>query len=173
MHAVGDLSDRHLIRRPVREERPEQLPADLAMQLAHAVDRATAANRQIGHVEGLRRIVRVLATQGQQILAGDAEPLLGIAAEVLLDERGSKTIEAGRHRRVGGEEVARAGDGQGASKGCPLSAMKPRARSSTAKAAWPSLRWQTSGAMPRAASSRQPPMPRISSCLRRSSGPPP
>ncbi len=32
-----------------------------------------------------------------------------------------------------------------AAKVCPLSAMKPRARSSTAKAAWPSLRWQTSG----------------------------
>ena len=41
------------------------------------------------------------------------------------------------------------------SKGCPVSSMKLRARSSTAKAACPSLRWQTSGLMPERA--EQPP----------------
>ena len=34
-----------------------------------------------------------------------AEPLLGITKEVLLDEIRGETVKAGRHRRVGGEEV--------------------------------------------------------------------
>ncbi len=44
--------------------------------------------------------------------------------------------------------------------------MKCRARSSTANAACPSFRWQTSGWMPSAASSRQPPSPSASSCCK-------
>ena len=49
----------------------------------------------------------------------DAELLLGIAAEVLLDEGRSETVEAGGHRRVGGEEVARPRDGQRDFEGLP------------------------------------------------------
>ena len=45
--------------------------------------------------------------------------LLGITTEVLLDERRSETVKAGGHRRVGGEEVARSGDGQRDFEGLP------------------------------------------------------
>ena len=41
-----------------------------------------------------------------------AELLLGITAEVLLDESRSETIKAGGHCRVGGEEVACSRGGQ-------------------------------------------------------------
>ena len=66
--AVGDVADRHFVLRPARKERRKDVPAHLPVQAAHAVDRAAAANRQIGHVERLRRVVRVLAAQGQQIV---------------------------------------------------------------------------------------------------------
>ena len=42
----------------------------------------------------------------------DAELLLGIATEVLLDEGGREPIKSGGHRRVGGEEVPGSRDGQ-------------------------------------------------------------
>ena len=40
-------------------------------------------------------VVRILATQGQQIVERDAEFLLGIPSEVLFDESRSETIKAG------------------------------------------------------------------------------
>jgi pyridoxal biosynthesis lyase PdxS len=66
---------------------------------------------------------------------GYAELLLGIATEVLLDQRRSEAVEAGATavwvvNRLPARVTARA-----TSKVCPLSAMKLRARSSTAKAA--------------------------------------
>ncbi len=42
----------------------------------------------------------------------NAELLVGITAEVLLDEGRSKTIETGSHRRVGGKEITRPRDRQ-------------------------------------------------------------
>src|SRR5580692_2786919 len=59
------------------------------------------------------------------------------------------------------------------SNGWPLSSIKDRARSSTANAAWPSLRWQTSGFSPSCFNRRHPAIPSISSCCKRNSGPPP
>ena len=53
---------------PAREERLEEAPAHLAVQAADAVDRAAAADGQVGHVERLRRVVRVPAAEGQQIV---------------------------------------------------------------------------------------------------------
>ena len=67
---------------------------------------------KIGHVETLRRVVRVLAAQGQQIADGDAKFFLGVPTEVLLDEGRSEAIKARGHRRVGGEKVPRSRDGQ-------------------------------------------------------------
>ena len=49
----------------------------------------------------------------------DAELLLGISAEVLLDEGGSETVKAGSYRRVGREEIAGAGRGQCHFEGLP------------------------------------------------------
>ena len=60
----------------------------------------------------LRRVVRVLAAQGQQIVDGDAKLVLGVPTEVLLDEIRSEAVKAGGHRRVGGEKVPRSRDGQ-------------------------------------------------------------
>ena len=112
MDAVGHVSDRDLFRRPVRKQRLEQMPAHLAMQATHAIHRPAAANRQISHVERFRRIVRILAAQGQQIVAAYTKLRACIPAEVLLDQRRRETIEAGSHRRVRGEQIARTGDGQ-------------------------------------------------------------
>ena len=49
----------------------------------------------------------------------NAELLLGIAPEVLLDERRSKTVKPGGHRRMGGKEVTRPRDGQCDFEGLP------------------------------------------------------
>ena len=95
------------------------MPADLPVQATHAIDRPAPADGQIGHVETLRRVVRVLAAQGQQIVERDAELLLGITTEVLLDESRSETVKAGGHRRVGGEEVPRSRGGQRDFEGLP------------------------------------------------------
>ena len=117
--AVGHVSDRHLVRRPARKERRKEMPAHLSVQAAHAIDRPASADRQIGHVEVLRRVVRVLAAQRQQIVERDAELLPGVAAEAVLDQGRSETVEAGGHRRVRGEEIARARDGQRDLEGLP------------------------------------------------------
>ena len=117
--SVGHVSDGHFVRGPVRKERLKEMPADFPVQATHAIDRPAPADRQIGHVETLRRVVRVLAAQGQQIVEWYAELLLGIATEVLLDEGRRKTVKAGGHRRVGGEEVACSRDGQGDFEGLP------------------------------------------------------
>ena len=105
------------------------------MQATDAVNRPAAPDGQIGHVEIFRRVVRILAAQGQQIVEGNSEFLLRITAEVLLDERRSETIKAGSHRRVGGKEVSRRVAASATSKDCAFSCMKLRARSNTAKAA--------------------------------------
>ena len=74
---------------------------------------------QIGHVESLRRVVRVPAAKGQQIAERDAEFLLRISAKVLFDESRSEQIKAGGHWRVGGEEVPRSRGGQRDFEGLP------------------------------------------------------
>ena len=66
--SVGHVSDRYFVLRPVRKERLEDVPAHLPVQATHAVDGPAPADCQIGHVETLRRVVWVLAAQGQQIV---------------------------------------------------------------------------------------------------------
>jgi hypothetical protein len=91
-------------------------------RLTHSPPRS--ADRQIRHVERLRRVGRVLAAKRQQIVKRNAELLFGVPAKVLLDEGGSETVKTGGHRRVGGEEIARSCDGQGDFEGLPVSSMK-------------------------------------------------
>ena len=110
--AVGDVSDRYFVLRPVGKERLEDVPAHLPVQAADAVDRAAPADGQVGHIETLRRVVRVLAAHRQQIVDGDAKLVLGVLAEVVLDESGSEAVEARGDRGVGGEEVPRSRGGQ-------------------------------------------------------------
>src|SRR5208282_4976103 len=95
MDSVSYMSDRDFVLRPVRKERQKDVPAHLPVQPTHAIDRPAPANRQIGHVERFRRVVRVLAAQGQQIVEGYTELRPCITSAVLLDELRSKTIEAG------------------------------------------------------------------------------
>jgi hypothetical protein len=71
--SVGHMSDRHFVLRPVREKRLKEVPADFPVQATHAIHRPAPADCQIGHVETLRRVVRVLAAQGQQIVERYAE----------------------------------------------------------------------------------------------------
>ena len=88
------------------------MPANFSMQATHAIHRPAAADGQIGHVETLGRVVRILAAQGQQIVECQAELFLGIPTEVLLDESRSETIKARSHRRMGCEKISRARSGQ-------------------------------------------------------------
>ena len=111
------MPDGYLIHRPARKERCKEVPADFSMQTAHSIYRSAPPNCQIGHVEALRRVVRVLAAQGQQIVERDPELLRGVIVQVLLDEGRSETIKAGGHRRVGGEEVPCSCGGQRDFKG--------------------------------------------------------
>ena len=60
VNSIGHMTDRHFILRPMRKERLEQMPADLAMQAAHAIHRTAAANGQICHIETLRQVIWIL-----------------------------------------------------------------------------------------------------------------
>ncbi len=72
MDPVSHVRNRNFVLRPVRKERQKEVPAHLPMQATHPIDRPTSANRKIGHVERFRRVVRVLAAEGQQFVAGYA-----------------------------------------------------------------------------------------------------
>ena len=122
------------------------LPAHLAVQAAHAIDRAAAAHGQIGHVERLGRSSGFRRPSASRSSSEMPSSCSRITAEYCSIKLGSETVEAGCHRRVGGEEIAGARDGRAPRRRAGrFLAMKLRARSSTANAAWPSFRWQTSG----------------------------
>ena len=93
--------------------------ADFPMQATHPIDRTTAPDCQIGHVESLRGVVRILAAKSQQVMKLNAELLRGVSTKVLLDEGRSETIKTGGHCRVGGEEVSCSGGGQRDFEGLP------------------------------------------------------
>ena len=98
----------------------------------------------------------------------------GVTAEVLLDEGRSEAVKAGGHRRVGGEEIAGPRDRQRDFEGLPgllhetAGALQTRRRPHALRSGD-----RPPAGCPARASSRQPPIPSTSSCLRRSSGPPP
>jgi len=169
--SISHMPDWDFVFRPARNRgrKGAGLPSR-AGGLHHSPTRS--ADRQIGHVKRLRRVIRVLAAQSQQVMERNAELLLGVSTEVLLDESRSEAVKTGGHRRVRGEEIADSSRGQCHFEGLAVCSIKLRARSRTANAACPSFRWQTSGWSPRARSSRHPPIPSSISCLRRNSGPP-
>jgi hypothetical protein len=94
--SVGDVPDRALRLPASAGTAAEEAPAHLAVQAAHAVHRPAPAHRQVGHVEILRRVVRVPAAQGQQILERDAELLRGVARPGIAR---SGRERSGRNRR--------------------------------------------------------------------------
>src|SRR5664280_507263 len=68
VYSIGHMSDGHLVCWPLRKKRLKEMPADFSVQAAHTIDRPTAPDCQIGHVETLRRVVAILAAQSQQIV---------------------------------------------------------------------------------------------------------
>src|SRR5512133_346521 len=100
------MSDGHFVRWPMREEGLKELPANFSVQATYAIDRPAPPNGQIGHIEGLGRVVRIFPAQSEQIVKCNAKLLFGIAAEVLSDESRVVTIKAGCHGRVRGKEVS-------------------------------------------------------------------
>jgi len=116
---VRHVAHRNLALRPAREEVPEELAAHCAVEAAHPVERAAATDGEVGHVEGFGRIIRVLPSECQEIVETDPQAFLGIWPEVPLNEGRVEAVEAGRHRRVRGEDVSRARDRQGHVEGAP------------------------------------------------------
>lgn len=117
--SVGHVSYRYFVLRPARKQRQKEAPAHLSVQAAYAIYRSAPSNRQICHVKTLRRVARVLAAKGQQIVTSDAELLFGIPAKILCDEGGRETVKTGGHCRVGSEEIARSCDRQCDCEGLP------------------------------------------------------
>ncbi len=88
------------------------MPAHLPMQAAYPIDRPAPSYSQVRHIEGLKRVSRVLAAQGQQIVERDAELVPGVRTEVMFDERRGEEVKTCGHRRVSGKEVACSRGGQ-------------------------------------------------------------
>src|SRR6185312_2671925 len=110
MYAVGDVRDRDFSGGPALEQWFEEMPADLAMEPADAIDATAAANGQISHIESFVRIVRVGAAEREEIADGNAQSFLRVVAEVPGEQRGVEMIESGSDGGVSGKEVAGAGD---------------------------------------------------------------
>ena len=90
----------------------------------------------------------------QQFLEGDAELLLGIAAEVLLHQCRSETVKTGGHRVWVVKRFPARVTASATSKGWPSPHEAARALQHR-ECGVASLRWQTSGLMPERA--QQPP----------------
>jgi hypothetical protein len=112
MNPIGYVPDRHFVAWPAWKEWLKKVTANLPMKVADAIHRSTSADRQVCHVKTLRRIVRISATQRQQIAEPNPELLFGVVAQVLLYESGRKTIETGRPRGVCRKQISSASDGQ-------------------------------------------------------------
>jgi len=82
------------------------------VKTAHAVHGRAPADGEVRHVERLAGVVGILSSERQEVRRIDAERVLGVAAEVALDESRGKPVESRAHRRVRGEEIAGSRDGQ-------------------------------------------------------------
>ena len=89
------------------------------MQAAYTIRRPAPVDRQIRHVERLRRVVRVLRGQEPASHGAKCRAFAGISTEVLLDEGGSKAVKTSGYRRMGGEEITRSCDRQCDFEGLP------------------------------------------------------
>ena len=119
MDSVGYVSDRDLVLRPSRKQWKKR------RRLTFPCKRLTPFTAP------LPRIARYAMLKLSDESAGFWRPRaskfvkrqcrasFGISAEVLLDQRGSKTVKTRGHRRVGGEEIARSCDRQRHFEGLP------------------------------------------------------
>ena len=116
MDAVGDGRDRHFPQRQLRPEVVEHFLRDVAMQAADGVAVGGGIERQDGHGEAFVAIVRIAPPERHQLLEIDAD-FGAVLGKVVVHEAGIEQIDAGRHRRVRGEDVARASGFQGLVEG--------------------------------------------------------
>ncbi len=101
------MPHRRLAFRPARIQVIEELPADLSVQPAHAVDVAAAAHRQIRHVERLVGIPRIAPAHRQELRhlqAGGLDERL----RIFHHQRRLELVERRGDGRVRGEDIARA-----------------------------------------------------------------
>ena len=122
VHAVGDRGDRPLLGVELRPQPAEHAAADHAVQLRDAVGALREPEAHHRHVEhGRVAALVVLRAERQDPLDRDAGAGV-LAAEVLRDQVPREPVDAGRHRGVGGEHRAGAGDLEGRLEGqarCP------------------------------------------------------
>src|SRR6516225_9160871 len=107
MDAIGDVTDRHLDLRPARKQRLKDMPADPAVQPAHAEGQQRATRRQIHHIEGLVSVVGMGTTQRQefpQLETGLVEKTLDVA-RIFAERVGREAVEPGFYRGMGGEQI--------------------------------------------------------------------
>ncbi len=115
MNAVGDVADRNFGGWPAWKQRLEDPPAEFTVQAADTETERGPALRQISHVERLVLVQGIDAAQPQNVVRRHAPAVRFASAErqvpaqkrqVLAQQAGRKRIETGRHRRVGGEDIA-------------------------------------------------------------------
>ena len=112
MHAVGDRGDGHLPNRQLRPHVVKHLLRYLAVQPADGIAVRRSVQRQHGHREALVAVVQIAAAQRHQLLKID--PHFGaVIRKVMVHQARIEQVDAGRHRRVGGEDIAGAGRFQG------------------------------------------------------------
>ena len=137
MDAVGDVADGHLLHRLARPEALPHLPADLAVQFAHAVGRAGMFQAQHGHAESFVLVLRVHLAQRHHFvqrnlqLAHDLHQRVG-------NQVPPEAVVARLHRGVGGEDALLPGFG-GRLREVRPAAIFSRINSSVRKAACPSF----------------------------------
>src|SRR5262249_54098528 len=119
MNPVGDMPDRYLDLGPAGKEGLEDMATHGPMQTTDAVDRGATADGEVRHMEGLVRVVGTGPAEREEASGLDAELFLRVSAEVPLDERRRKLIEAGRHGGMRGEQVASTRNRQGHVEGLP------------------------------------------------------
>ncbi len=103
VHAVGHRPDRHLGHVEAGPEAAEHVPADLAVQLRHAVRPLREPQAHVRHVEQAGVVLR--AQRQHPLRAHARQQRLG--AEVVLHEVHREPVDARRHRRVRREHRAR------------------------------------------------------------------
>ena len=106
VHAVRHRADRHLRGVEPRPQAGEHLPADLAVQPAHAVDPLRQPHPHHGHVEhaGIAAGVRLRAECEDPIAR--QRRIFRWPAELALHHLPGEPVDAGRHRGVRGEHRA-------------------------------------------------------------------
>src|ERR1035441_9542918 len=90
----------------MRKERLEYLSAHFAVQFAHAIYTATAPKSEIGHIERLCIVSRILSSDLQQFVKRDAKFILRIMVKILPDKLRVKAIEPCGDRSVCRKDIS-------------------------------------------------------------------